>query len=151
MGRIGRHPLEAGMKKAVFAMSIVAALFIGSCSTSTAPTVPIVAHFAFKTGEPANDSLYPIFPNPFNRVAGDTALTIQFSLQDTGSAQVVVQNALGDQVEIFSDSSLPSGYYTGSWNPLASDGTHLLSGLYFITPRNGNFIYSRLVNIQENQ
>ena len=98
-----------------------------------------------------NDSLYPIFPNPYNRVAGDTALTIHFSLQDTGSAQVVIQNALGDQVEIFSDSVLPSGYYTGSWNPLASDGTHLLSGLYFVTLRNGNFIYSRLVDIQENQ
>ncbi len=108
-------------------------------------------NFAFKGGQPASDSLYPVFPNPFNRVAGDTSIGIQFALRDSGSTQLVIQNALGDQVEIFSDSTLRSGYYNGGWNPLASDGTRLVNGLYFITLRNGDFIYSRLVDVQENQ
>lgn len=108
-------------------------------------------NFAYKGGTVAADTLYPIYPNPFNRVAGDTTLLIRFALADSGSSQVVIQNALGDQVEIFSDSLLAPGYYSGSWNPLAMDGSRLLDGLYFITLRNGDFIFSRLVDIQENQ
>ncbi|HZK76069.1 MAG TPA: hypothetical protein VFD13_04100 [Candidatus Kapabacteria bacterium] len=132
---------------------LIAALFlsVGGCSTATAPMNSIRLNFAFKAAQPANDSLYPVFPNPFNRVAGDTSLGIQFALRDSGSAQIVIQNVLGDQIDIFSDSTLRSGYYTGWWNPLASDGTRLINGLYFITLRNGDFIFSRLVDVQENQ
>lgn len=124
---------------------------ISGCANPSAPITSLRANFTYKSGTVAQDTLYPIFPNPYNRAAGDTTLSITFALADSGSAQLVVQNALGDQINIFSDSLLAPGYYIGSWNPLASDGTRLLNGLYFITLRNGDFIFSRLVNIQENQ
>src|SRR5690242_5239130 len=97
------------------------------CSAPTAPRSSVRLNFSIKQGQPANDSLYPVYPNPFNRVAGDTSLAISFALRDSGSAQLVIQNALGDQVDIFSDSTLPPGYYNGWWNPLASDGTRLMN------------------------
>lgn len=133
--------------------TLIGALFlsVSGCSTATAPTVPLRMNFTFKSDNPANDSLYPVFPNPFNRVEGDTSVGIRFALNDSVSAQVVIQNALGDQVEIFSDSVARPGYYTGWWNPVASDGSRLVNGLYFITLRNGDFIFSRLVDVQENQ
>gem|GEM_PF-2432340 len=132
---------------------VIAILFSSTmgCSAPTAPTNSLRLNFAIKQGQPANDSLYPVYPNPFNRVAGDTSVAIAFALRDSGSAQLVIQNALGDQVNIFSDSMLPAGYYNGWWNPLAPDGTRLRNGIYFITLRNGDFIFSRLVDVQENQ
>ena len=131
--------------------AIVLLWAIAGCANPSAPITSLRASFSHKAGTIAQDTLYPIFPNPYNRSVGDTALSISFALADSGAAQVVVQNALGDQITIFSDSLLAPGYYIGSWNPLASDGTRLLNGLYFITLRNGDFIFSRLVNIQENQ
>ena len=106
----------------------------------------------FKTlPDTSSDYLYPIHPNPFNRVTGDTALFIRFSLHDSGSAIVLVQNVIGDAISEYNDSTLTPGVYTSHWNPLASDGTRLKSGLYFVTLHTKNYIYSRLVNIQENE
>ena len=97
------------------------------------------------------DHLYPVYPNPFNRVTGDTALFMRFSLHDSGSAIVLVQNAIGDAISEFNDSTLAPGVYTAHWDPLAHDGSRLHSGLYFISLHTKNYINSRLVNIQENE
>jgi hypothetical protein len=97
------------------------------------------------------DYLYPIHPNPFNRVTGDTALFMRFCLHDSGSAIVLVQNAIGDAISEYNDSGLSAGVYVAHWQPLAQDGTRLRSGLYFITLHTKNYINSRLVNIQENE
>jgi hypothetical protein len=127
-------------------------IFILGCSTEPPPTGSIRLEFSYQPLQSANDSLYPIFPNPFSRVSGDTALSIRFALVDTTSgANLLIQNALGDPVADFYDTLLPSGFYTGWWNPVASDGTALTSGIYFVTLQNGGFIYSRLVNVQENE
>jgi hypothetical protein len=151
MGRADRNSMNQSFR--ILRSTLIAALFlsVSGCTAATAPTSPLRLNFAFKSSQPANDSLFPVFPNPFNRITGDTSIGIQFALRDSGSAQVVIQNALGDQVDIFSDSTLPPGYYNGWWNPSASDGTRLMNGLYFITLRNGDFIFSRLVDVQENQ
>ena len=102
------------------------------------------------------DSLAPLYPNPFNHNTGDTAETIRFTLKDTGFVRILIQNPLGDSVAIFRDSLLPTGNYTGFWQPLRADGTRLRVGLYFITIRvapddpTRNYIDSRLLQIQSN-
>jgi hypothetical protein len=120
------------------------------CSTQPAPSNSIRLEFAFKA-QPANDSLFPIFPNPFNRVSGDTAVSIEFAIHDTSAAVLLIQNALGNPVAEFSDSLLPAGTYSGWWDPRATDGTTLMSGIYFVTLQNRGFINSRLINLQENE
>ncbi|MDP4198376.1 MAG: hypothetical protein Q8902_02260 [Bacteroidota bacterium] len=104
-----------------------------------------------KGGSSIPDSLFPIFPNPFNRVTGDTTLHIRFALKDSGSAVVLVQNAIGDEITQYSDSALAPGIYATSWDPLSADGSRLNAGLYFITLHTQNYINSRLVNIEENE
>jgi hypothetical protein len=126
-------------------------LLIG-CSTEPSQTGSVRMKFSYKHLQPAADSLYPIFPNPFNRVAGDTGLYIEFAIVDTfATTDLLIQNALGDPVAEFSDSALAAGIYTGWWDPFAADGTPLMSGIYFVTLQNGGFINSRLVNLQENE
>ena len=134
---------------------ILLTIFFGlfGCSSTSAPPEGSI-RLAFpspKRIKPANDSLYPIFPNPFNRAGGDTSLVIQFDLRDSGTAILLFQNALGDEIAGYSDTTLAPGHYSGSWNPFASDGTPLNAGLYFVTLRTKNYIDSRLVNIEENE
>jgi len=129
-------------------------LFFVSCTTDTVqPTGSIRMSFQWrgKGASAAKDSLFPVYPNPFNRGAGDTSLGIQFAMKDSGAATVLIQNFLGDAVAGFSDSSLAPGNYLGFWNPRASDGALLASGLYFVTLHVGEFVTSRLVNIEENE
>jgi hypothetical protein len=123
------------------------------CSTAAGPPESSIRlHFTNGKRLPAwPDSLLPIFPNPFNRGAGDTSLTVVFNMKDSGSAIVLIQNALGDEIAGFSDSLIVPGFYTGQWNPIASDGTPLIAGIYFITFRTQKYIDSRLVNIQQNE
>ena len=121
------------------------------CSTEPLQTGPILLNFNYKNTQPAADSLYPVYPNPFNRAGGDTSLFLQFTVTDTSAVDLIVQNALGDAVVLFSDSLLVPGDYNGYWNPLASDGTSLMSGIYFVTLQAGDFINSRLVYIEENE
>jgi hypothetical protein len=133
-------------------IAIVFLIAMMGCSTEPVQTGSIRLAFAYKQMQPTADSLYPVFPNPFSRVDGDTGVCIEFALSDsTYPTEVLVQNALGDPVAEFSDSTLPTGVYTGWWNPLATDGTPLMSGIYFVTLQNGAFINSRLVSVQENE
>lgn len=103
------------------------------------------------------DSLAPIYPNPFNRNIGDISDTIYFTLKDTADVKIIIQNPIGDSVAIFKDSLLPPGSFTGAWEPLASDGSRLRAGLYFITIRvapndpDRNYINSRLLQIESNE
>ncbi len=127
---------------------------MASCSTEPAPTGSIRLEFPNPKLSPPKvlkDSLFPVSPNPFNRVEGDTSLLIAFTLADTTEANLLVQNALGDPVANYYDTLLPPGLYTTSWKPYASDGTALMSGIYFVTLQSGSYIDSRLVNLQENE
>ena len=136
----------------LLALIIVGDIIVGDgCSTQPAQNGSIRLHFSLKQSKPSKDSLFPISPNPFNRVAGDTSLLITFTLRDTSAANLLIQNALGDPIADFYDTLLPPGTYSGWWSPFATDGTPLMSGIYFVTLQNGGFINSRLVNLQENE
>jgi hypothetical protein len=131
-------------------VALLLSMFSGCTNSSQPSNGSIRLSFAHKGSTPPGDSLYPIFPNPFNRTAGDTTITIRFALNDTGAVAVLIQNVIGDEIAGYTDSLLPAGIYSGQWNPIASDGTPLISGLYFITLHAGNYINSRLVNIENN-
>ncbi len=143
-----RSPLQH-LTRIIFATLLFT---IAGCSTAPVQTGSIKLQFAYKKLQPTVDSLYPIFPNPFNRASGDTGLCIEFAIADSVyPAELLIQNALGDPVAEFSDSAVSSGVYTGWWDPIAADGTPLMSGIYFVTVQNGAFINSRLVSLQENE
>lgn len=134
--------------------TIVLALLIcciAGCTTEPLQTGSIKLEFGRKAADVSRDSLYPVFPNPFNRVGGDTGIFIQFAIADTSAGNVVIQNALGDPVANYYDTLLTPGIYGGWWEPRAKDGTLLVSGIYFVTLQNGAFIYSRLIDLQENE
>ena len=103
------------------------------------------------------DSLAPLFPNPFNRTTGDSIVTLFFTLKDTGTVKILIQNPIGDSIAIFVDSLLPPGSFTDFWHPVTANGTRLHAGLYFITMHaapddfDRNYISSRLLQIQSNE
>ena len=139
------------MRYALQLALVVFAVVIIGCESQSPISQNDLIFQRFKGPDTSADYLYPVYPNPFNRVTGDTALFIRFSLHDSGSAIVLVQNVIGDAISEYSDSTLGAGVYTAHWNPLSTDGTRLKSGLYFITLHTKNYINSRLVNIQENE
>lgn len=130
--------------------------FIASSNSSKLEVKSIKTYFRVQSGSSYPDSLAPMFPNPYNRVAGDSVINIFFSLRDSGDVKVIIQNPLGDSVVVFEDKSLPAGSYPGSWEPINSAGEHLREGLYFITLRVSpnvnarNYINSRLFLIEAN-
>jgi len=136
------------LKRGIIFFFIIA---VCGCATEPPQTGAISLNFIYKNTQPSADSLYPVYPNPFNRGIGDTSLFLQFAVSDSGAANLVIQNALGDEIVLFSDSALAPGLYSGYWNPLTSGGAALLSGIYFVTLNTGNFINSRLVYIEENE
>ena len=117
----------------------------------------IRSHFRIGSSGTFPDSLAPLFPNPFNRTAGDSVITIRFTLKDTANVKILVQNPIGDSIAVFRDSLLPPGVFTGFWNPVTVNGIRLHDGLYFITMRaapnnpDRNYINSRLLQIESNE
>src|SRR5437588_3514396 len=105
---------------------IVGSALLLSCSDVPAPAQKVMAlHYSIRktfieSSGNFRDSLAPVFPNPFNHNTGDSAVTINFTLVDTGEAKIIIQNPLGDSVVIFQDSVLPGGSYTGFWHPVAA-------------------------------
>lgn len=117
-------------------------------------------HFAVSFRISANadpiDSLAPVYPNPFNLVAGDTTINVFFTLKDTADVILLIQNPLGDSVAVFKDALLGRGSYFGQWKPENAAGQRLREGLYFVTLRisdpihNRNYINSELLSIEAN-
>jgi hypothetical protein len=114
----------------------------------------ITDHFTIEAGSSYPDSLADPFPNPYNHSAGDNKIAIGFSLADSGNVKLIIQNAIGDSVVVFQDTSLKAGAYSSEWLPFAIDGTPLRAGLYFITlraaPNARNYIESHLLYIENN-
>lgn len=110
--------------------------------------------FTIEAGGSTIDSLAPIYPNPFNFALGDSTIFISFTIKDTASVKIIVQNAIGDSVVVFQDSILIPGSYSGRWAPINSLGEALRNGIYFITMRADpylrNYISSRLFYIENN-
>ncbi|MEI8133617.1 MAG: hypothetical protein WCH46_00905 [bacterium] len=132
--------------------------FGADSSRHPASTMPkfIRNSFQFYGSGTLPDSLAPLYPNPYNRNAGDSNVTIFFTLSDTGTVKIIIQNPLGDSVAIWRDSLLLPGSYIGTWNPITTEGVRLRSGLYFVTMRAApdvaerNYIDSRVLDIQSN-
>lgn len=134
------------------------------CTGSTLPddTIPITQtdyqiirdRFQIEAGSNFPDSLANPFPNPYNHSNGDNRIHIGFTLADTGNVKLIIQNAIGDSVVVFQDTSLKSGSYTAEWEPLSVNRTPLRAGLYFITlrasPNERNYIQSHLLYIENN-
>ncbi len=135
-----------------------------SCSLQTAPSHipikatprPIKSVFHLEGGTATVDSLYPVYPNPFSRSSGDTSVLLRFSVKERANTIVLIQNPIGDEIAKFTDTTLDPGVYPGSWQPVASDGSALKPGLYFVTLRVNDttlqtgYINSRLVDITDN-
>ncbi|HEY6172424.1 MAG TPA: hypothetical protein VIX80_09220 [Candidatus Kapabacteria bacterium] len=111
-------------------------------------------HFQIEAGSNFPDSLANPFPNPYNHSNGDNRIHIGFTLADTGNVKLIIQNAIGDSVVVFQDTSLKSGSYSAEWEPLSLKRTPLRAGLYFITlraaPNERNYIQSHLLYIENN-
>lgn len=111
--------------------------------------------FTIEAGSSRADSLANPFPNPYNHSVGHTNIHIGFSLADSGNVKLIIQNAIGDSVIVYQDTSLSSGSYSAGWTPVTVDGTPLRAGLYFITlraaPNGRNYIESHLFYIENNQ
>ncbi len=141
----------------VFSLLLTLVLVIAGCVVEAdipqplqAERVSIRKHFLVEAGETQIDSLLPLFPNPFNRDAGDDSVNIQFSLEDTSRVIILIQNPVGEEVIRFEDDTLSPGQYRAGWHPLSSDGEPLNSGIYFVTYRTEDYIVSRMLNILTN-
>ena len=75
---------------------------------------------------PRTVSLLPGYPNPFAR-----RMTIEFTLPEPKSVQLVVYDALGRQVRTLKKGALAAGHYSVVWDGRNDAGSPLSSGLYF--------------------
>ena len=71
-------------------------------------------------------SLLPGYPNPFAK-----QMTIEFTLPEPNSVQLVVYDALGRQVRTLKEGALAAGHYSVVWDGRNDAGAPLSSGLYF--------------------
>lgn len=79
--------------------------------------------------EPAQYTLSPNYPNPFNPIT-----SIPFSLSNTGLVRLEIFDINGRQVETLVNSTLPAGSHTIDWNA----GSYS-SGIYFARLQAGSF------------
>jgi hypothetical protein len=100
--------------------------------------------------QPMPDSLYPLFPNPFNRDAGDDSVNLVFTLKDSSRVIILIQNPIGEEVVRFEDETLSPGQYRAGWHPLSAEREPLNSGIYFVTFRTDRYIVSRMLSILTN-
>lgn len=111
-------------------------------------------HFSIEAGSNYPDSLADPFPNPYNHSNGDKSINIRFTLADSGNVKLIIQNAIGDSVVVFQDTTLKSGSYSAEWVPFSVERIPLRAGLYFITlraaPNARNYIESHLLYIENN-
>ena len=136
------------------ALALAMILSVAGCASVTPPpetSVRTLLAFTHKSLGAVHDSLHPLYPNPFDRAAGDTAVTIEFDLDSLSrDIHLLIQNAVGEEVAGFNDSALAAGGYSGAWVPVNAYGERLKAGLYYVTLRSSRTIYSRLLDLQVN-
>jgi hypothetical protein len=88
---------------------------------------------------PTEFELSQNFPNPFNPVT-----TIQYGLPSPSRITLKVYNLLGKEVMTLVDNELKeAGYHTAIWNGRNAVGDGVVSGVYFIRIRVGNFVQTQ--------
>jgi len=76
---------------------------------------------------PADYTLYPVYPNPFN-----PRTNIKFDIANTSFVSVKVYNTLGKEITTLLEKELSPGSYTISWEAKDSNDKLLPSGVYLI-------------------
>jgi len=69
-----------------------------------------------------------IYPNPFHH-----STNIEFTMEKTGWVQIDVYNLIGEKVDIITQSNLPAGKHTLTWQKES-----LAKGVYFVRLQTGN-------------
>jgi hypothetical protein len=88
---------------------------------------------------PTNFELSQNFPNPFNPVT-----TIRYGLPSPSRITLKVYNLFGKEVMTLVDNELKeAGHHTAIWNGRNAVGDGVVSGVYFIRMRVGNFVQTQ--------
>ncbi|MDP6684860.1 MAG: C25 family cysteine peptidase [Candidatus Marinimicrobia bacterium] len=77
---------------------------------------------------PAEFSLFPAYPNPFN-----PQTTISFGLPLDSDVSISVFNLMGQKVSTLASGNLPAGIHTVKWNGISDNGVHVSAGVYLYT------------------
>ncbi len=80
------------------------------------------------------------YPNPFN-----LSTTIEFEMQSKSYITMDVYNLQGQLIKKLGAGNLPAGYHRIDWDGTNSKGTHVGSGLYFISMRVGREIQTEKI------
>ncbi|MFH1162184.1 MAG: T9SS type A sorting domain-containing protein [Candidatus Jorgensenbacteria bacterium] len=78
------------------------------------------------------------YPNPFN-----PSTTIEFALPKSSLVTLKVMNLMGQEVAVLVSSELSAGTHRIEWNPSASSGQVLPSGIYFARLEANGFVATR--------
>ena len=80
------------------------------------------------------------YPNPFN-----STTTIEFQMQSNSYMTMDIYNLQGQLIKNLGAGHLPAGYHRLDWDGTNSNGTHVGSGLYFISMRVGRGIQTQKI------
>lgn len=86
----------------------------------------------------ASLTLNPNFPNPFN-----PETQISYQIMEQGEVQLVIYNALGQQVNTLVQESQEAGVYRVSWNGKDDLGRSVSSGVYFYQLTSNGLVETR--------
>jgi len=87
-----------------------------------------------------SDQLYDAYPNPFN-----PSTTIKVQMAQTGPAQLIIYNVLGQKVRTLYNGVLPQGVKKFVWNGKDNAGHQVASGLYFYQLKTNNVTKTKAV------
>jgi hypothetical protein len=88
-------------------------------------------------GIPSTFALQQNYPNPFN-----PSTEIGYSIPSAGHVALTVYNVLGERVVVLVDAVQQAGMHT-----VAFDASHVASGIYFYTLRNGESVTTRKMTL----
>ncbi|HEX7070909.1 MAG TPA: FlgD immunoglobulin-like domain containing protein, partial [Rhodothermales bacterium] len=82
------------------------------------------------------------YPNPFNPTT-----EIQFDLAETGTISLTIFDALGREVEVLAQGTLPAGRHRVTWDGLDAGGHEAPSGIYVYQLRTERGTASRVMTL----
>ncbi len=86
------------------------------------------------------DQLFNAYPNPFN-----PSTTIKVQMAQTGPAQLIIYNVLGQKVRTLYNGVLTQGIKKFTWNGKDNAGRQVASGLYFYQLKTQNVTQTKAV------
>jgi hypothetical protein len=73
------------------------------------------------------------YPNPFNPVT-----QIKYGITEPNNVELIIFNALGEEVRTLVNETKEAGYYNVEWNGTNNSGVKVGSGIYLYSLRSGN-------------